>query len=93
MYKICGTVELMFAGVSKRLAKDGHFCLYGPFNYHGKYTSASNQRFDHFLKARDPKSGLRDLVDLKQLAASVGIALINDHEMPVNNRTLIWQKL
>lgn len=90
-------VELMFAGVSKNLASgddgSGYFCLYGPFNYNGTYSSASNKHFDSYLKARDPQSGIRDLTDLKQLAAQVGMTLVNDHEMPVNNRILVWQKV
>ena len=83
----------MFQGISDCLVGNGYFCLYGPFNYSGNYTSASNERFDRFLKERDPNSGLRDLEDLTTLATSVGMALIDDHEMPVNNRTLVWQKI
>ena len=85
-------VESMFTGVGKHLKTGGYFCLYGPFNYDGQYSSESNQRFDQFLKARDPLSGIRDLNDLKVLAAKCGLKLIKDHEMPVNNRTLVWQK-
>lgn len=85
-------VQHMFRGISNCLTQAGYFCLYGPFNYDDKYTSASNKQFDRFLKARDPNSGLRDLGDLTKLATSVGLTLINDHEMPVNNRTLVWQK-
>ncbi len=85
-------VESMFTGVGKHLKTGGYFCLYGPFNYDGQYSSQSNQRFDQFLKARDPLSGIRDLNDLKVLAAKCGLKLIKDHEMPVNNRTLVWQK-
>jgi len=91
-------VELMFTGISKSLASgdgddgSGYFCLYGPFNYDGTYTSTSNEQFDRFLKARDPQSGIRDLADLQQLASRVGLTLINDRKMPVNNRILVWQK-
>jgi len=86
-------VESMFTGVSQHLSLNGYFCLYGPFNHDGEYTSASNERFDQFLKARDPLSGIRDQRDLKNLADKCDLKLVNDHEMPVNNRTLIWQKI
>jgi cyclopropane fatty-acyl-phospholipid synthase-like methyltransferase len=85
-------VELMFRGIGLYLDQSSYFCLYGPFNYHGNYTSASNQRFDRFLKERDPNSGLREVDDLNRLATAAGLVLVNDHEMPVNNRTLVWQK-
>ena len=82
----------MFKGIGQHLHRAGFFCLYGPFNYHGNYTSASNQRFDQFLKQRDSKSGLRDIDDLTKLATAAGLEFIADHEMPVNNRTLVWRK-
>ena len=82
----------MFIGVGNILNSKGFFCLYGPFNYNGRYTSASNQQFDNYLKARDPLSGIRDFGELNKLANQVGLTLVNDHEMPVNNRTLVWKK-
>lgn len=85
-------VEALFAGVGKLLAEGGVFALYGPFNYGGQYTSASNARFDQWLKARDPNSGIRDVDDLQRLAAAAGMVLEQDVEMPVNNRTLVWRK-
>lgn len=85
-------VQAMFAGVGQLLAGGGRFCLYGPFNYQGNYTSDSNARFDAWLKQRDPGSGLRDLDDLTNLAQASGLRLLRDHEMPVNNRLLVWEK-
>lgn len=86
-------VQAMFAGVGRVLAVGGRFCLYGPFNYHGAYTSDSNARFDEWLKARDPASGVRDIDDLALLAATAGLEFVRDHAMPANNRILVWQKL
>lgn len=85
-------VEALFAGVGKLLPQGGLFALYGPFNYGGHYTSESNARFDQWLKMRDPKSGIRDVDDLNRLAAAAGMGLVQDYEMPVNNRTLVWRK-
>ena len=85
-------VEAMFAGVGRVLAPGGHFCLYGPFNLDGRYTSESNARFDAWLRARDPGSGLRDLEALDRLAHAAGLALSANHPMPANNRTLVWTR-
>lgn len=85
-------VEQMFAGIGRVLAAGGKCCIYGPFNYQGRYSSESNARFDQWLKQRDPASGIRDVDDLQQLARQTGLSLINDYEMPVNNRILVWQK-
>jgi len=82
----------MFAGISRILKPGGVFCLYGPFNYGGKFTSESNARFDDWLKCRDPASGVRNFEDLDRLARTGGLALWKDHEMPVNNRLLVWRK-
>ena len=85
-------VEAMFAGIAKVLSSEGVFCLYGPFNIDGRYTAESNARFDTFLKNRDPLSGIRDMVDLKRLAETHQLTFMQDIEMPVNNRILVWQK-
>lgn len=85
-------VEHMFKGVGKLLQAGGRFCLYGPFNYHGKFTSESNARFDQWLKSRDPHSGIKDIAQLTQWAEQTGLVLTEDYEMPVNNRILAWVK-
>jgi SAM-dependent methyltransferase len=85
-------VECLVAGVGKVLEAGGVFCLYGPFNYNGDYTSESNARFDQWLKQRDPLSGVRDFEALQALAVKAGLLLKEDYEMPANNRTLVWSK-
>lgn len=85
-------VQAMFHGVGKLLPADGLFLLYGPFNYNGEYTSDSNRRFDAWLKARDPQSGVRDFTALDLLAEQEGMHLQDDIAMPVNNRILCWRK-
>jgi len=86
------SVQNMFAGIGRVLQTQGVFCLYGPFNYQGGYTSDSNARFDMWLKQRDPRSGIRDFEALNTLAQQHGMTLRTDHAMPANNRTLIWEK-
>jgi cyclopropane fatty-acyl-phospholipid synthase-like methyltransferase len=85
-------VEHMFRGVGNVLNSQGRFCLYGPFNYHGEYTSDSNVRFDHWLKQRDPDSGIKDIDDLLPWARQANLRLRHDYEMPANNRILVWEK-
>ena len=85
-------VQLMFEGIGRVLKPGAAFCLYGPFNYGSRYTSDSNERFDAWLKARDPASGIRNFEDLNVLAKRNGLHLEADHEMPVNNRLLVWVK-
>lgn len=84
-------VERMFAGIGK-IPPLKVFCLYGPFNYGGKYTSDSNARFDAMLRAGDPKSGLRSVEDLVELGKRAGLYLEEDNPMPANNRLLVFKK-
>lgn len=85
-------VEAMFRGVARRLMEGAAFCLYGPFNYDGEYTSDSNRRFDQYLHQQAPQMGIRDVADLKELGVNVGLVLEQDHEMPANNRLLVWRR-
>ncbi len=84
-------VAASIEGAGRVLRPDGVLAVYGPFNYGGRYTSASNAQFDQFLRARDPESGIRDFDWLDGLAREAGLQLLQDIEMPANNRTLIWQ--
>ena len=84
-------VELMFAHISRILAPGGCVCFYGPYNYNGKFTSENNARFNDWLMSRDPNSGVRDFEAVNRLAASHGLGLLRDIEMPSNNRILVWK--
>jgi SAM-dependent methyltransferase len=83
-------VERMFAGIGRVLELGGLLCLYGPFNYGGRYTAESNARFDAWLKNRDPASGVRDFEALNALAEAQGLVLFKDFDMPSDNHTLVW---
>ena len=85
-------VTAMYRGLSALLPSGGSLCVYGPFRYEGRYTSASNQNFDRMLQERDPQSGLRDISDVSALAAQHGLRLRDDHDMPANNRLLEFIK-
>jgi SAM-dependent methyltransferase len=81
----------MFSGVGRRLAGGGAFCLYGPFNVDGSYTSESNGEFDRALRARDPDMGLRDVEALDSLARERQMALQERIPMPANNQILVFR--
>jgi hypothetical protein len=85
-------VEAMFEGVGKILAPKGLFCLYGPVNRDGHFTSESNRQFDAMLRARDPVMGIRDDQDLIRLGRRCGLTYIADNSLPAKNRLLIWSK-
>jgi cyclopropane fatty-acyl-phospholipid synthase-like methyltransferase len=83
-------VRAMFAGIGRVLQPGGVLGIYGPFNYDGQFTSASNAQFDAALKAQAPHMGIRDFEAVNRLAAEQGLALAVDHPMPANNRLLLW---
>jgi cyclopropane fatty-acyl-phospholipid synthase-like methyltransferase len=85
-------VERMFAGIGRLLPAGGVCCVYGPFNYDGAFTSASNARFDAMLRQQAPQMGLRDFEAVNQLALGAGLELEADHAMPANNRLLVWRR-
>src|SRR5882757_5106310 len=82
----------LFRGIGDVLAPGGVLCVYGPFRYAGRYTSDSNQEFDRMLQERDPQSGLRDIQALNSLAEQYGLRLDADHDLPANNRLLVFNK-
>ena len=86
-------VEQCFTGIGAVLEPGGVLAVYGPFNYNGAFTSESNARFDAWLKARDPASGVRDFEAVDALARAQGLALQQDIAMPANNRTLVWRRI
>jgi len=85
-------VKNFFNYVSSTLVTQGVLCIYGPFNYNNKFSSQSNANFDVWLKNRDEQSGIRDFEAIICLANSVNLKLVNDHEMPANNRLLVFIK-
>jgi cyclopropane fatty-acyl-phospholipid synthase-like methyltransferase len=85
-------VTAMFNGAGRVLSAGGRFILYGPFNIGGRYTAPSNERFDQWLKAQDPRMGVRDRGWLEGLAKAAGMQLEETIDMPADNKTLVWIK-
>lgn len=78
--------------LGRNMKRKALFMVYGPFNYLGKFTSPSNEEFDRSLKERDPQSGLRTFEDVTNNMVKNGFYLLEDVEMPANNRILIFEK-
>jgi SAM-dependent methyltransferase len=84
--------EGLFAGAGRYLRADGRLFLYGPFKRDSKHTAISNAVFDTSLRERNPEWGVRDVEALEELAAGVGLALVETIEMPANNLTLTFAR-
>lgn len=78
--------------IAKKMAKPGgRLFIYGPLNYEGKYTSESNTNFDVWLKNEvSNESAIRDFEWIHQLASDQAFKLLKDHQMPANNRLLVF---
>ncbi len=85
-------VETFLSALPKLTSADAKLVIYGPFNYDGQFTSASNSGFDQSLRLRAPHMGIRDFEDVNRLAQCAGFALLDDVAMPANNRCLVWQR-
>ena len=86
-------VEQLFAALPALTTAGARLVIYGPFNYSGQFTSASNAAFDASLKQRASHMGIRDVAEVDRLASSAGFALTEDVVMPANNRCRIWQRV
>ncbi|OLF37330.1 methylase [Psychrobacter sp. C 20.9] len=85
-------VEKLFALADDALPVDGKLIVYGPFNEHGNYTSAGNQRFDAMLRQGNSDSGIRHKEDIVNLANMHHLTLSRTYAMPANNQLLVFQK-
>ena len=88
-----GSVENLFAGIIDHIEEGGLLLVYGPFKYHGEFTTGSNARFDVWLKQRDSVSGIREFEWVNDLAENAGFRLLEDNAMPANNQLIVWQML
>ena len=82
----------LFRLAEKFTEVDAFVYLYGPFKMKGAHTSASNKKFDMALRAQNSEWGVRDLEDVIQVAKNFGFGHFCTHEMPVNNKSIIFKK-
>jgi hypothetical protein len=80
----------LFAGAGRALRADGRLFLYGPFKRDGQHTALSNAVFDTSLREGNPEWGVRDIVDVEELARSASLALLETVEMPANNMIMVF---
>jgi SAM-dependent methyltransferase len=85
-------VETLFRYLAEHAPPGNQLLVYGPFNYGGEYTSASNARFDQWLGLQHPERAIRDFEDVDALARGAAYSLAGDNPMPANNRLLHWLK-
>ncbi|GAB5355208.1 hypothetical protein AAMO2058_000186200 [Amorphochlora amoebiformis] len=70
----------------------GLLMMYGPYAVNGILTPESNQRFDKWLRDKDPEFGVRDIKDLEEEGEKYGMKLIEMVEMPANNFIVVFKK-
>lgn len=85
------TERLMFAA-QRHLVSGGVLFLYGPYRRGGEHTAPSNAQFDAWLKARDPRWGVRDLEQVVAEAADNGLTLQSVEQLPANNLAVIFRR-
>ncbi len=76
----------------ENLKKNALIIIYGPFNYGGEYSSHSNAQFDIWLKGISDQSAIRDFEEVDAWMNKQGFKLVEDAEMPANNRVLVFKK-
>lgn len=86
-------VQAMFQRAASSLQANGLFCLYGPMKYAGEFTSESNRLFDQRLREQVAHRGIREFDAINKLAMDADLILLDDHDMPANNRLLIFEKI
>ncbi len=84
--------EGLFGSAGRLLDPHAPLVLYGPYLEADVVTTESNIAFDHSLKSRDPRWGLRQLDDIDALAARTGFTRTARHAMPANNLTLVYRR-
>lgn len=82
----------LMRGAGAVLPDGGVLVLYGPYRLDGRHTAPSNAAFEDWLKAQDPRFGVRDLDAVRTEAAANGLTLAEVVEMPANNLTVVFRK-
>ncbi|MBX3184989.1 MAG: DUF938 domain-containing protein [Polyangiaceae bacterium] len=82
----------LFHGAASALAETGALITYGPYRFDGVFLAESNREFDQSLRRRNPLWGVRDVTDLKRLAAEAGLSLSEQRALPANNHLLVWRR-
>jgi len=85
------TLGLM-AGAARLLRAGGVLITYGAYLREGRHTAPSNEAFEQWLKARDPRFGVRDMAEIEAAANAQGLILREIVAMPANNFCLVFAR-
>jgi SAM-dependent methyltransferase len=86
------STEALMTGAAKVLPPGGILFLYGPYKENGAHTAPSNETFDASLRARNPEWGVRDIEDVRELAAMHGLDFAERVAMPANNLSVVFRR-
>jgi len=84
--------EALMRGSRRALSSAGLLVMYGPFMLGGQHTAPSNRSFDDSLRARNPEWGVRDLDEVRSLAAKYALEFLESVQMPANNQMVIFRR-
>ncbi len=79
-------------GAGIALAPGGLLVFYGPFRENGRHVGEGNRAFDEGLRAENPEWGIRDAVEMTDLARDSGLEVAAAIAMPANNRLLLFRR-
>ncbi len=82
----------LFDKATKLLEWGSTFFLYGPYFQGDAPTAQGNRDFDHSLKSRDLRWGIREVDDMDALAQKNGFTRTDLIEMPANNLSLLYRR-
>ncbi len=85
------SVHSIFKSCKAVLEPGGKLIVYGPFSINGEHNSEGNREFDLSLRNTNPKSGIRDLTELDELASDYNYKPSRRIDMPANNKIAIWE--
>ena len=83
----------LFSGAAAMLKSGGRIVMYGPFAVDGVLEPQSNIDFDRSLKLNNQEWGVRDIRDVEEAAAQESFSLEASHDVPSNNKVLVWKKI
>ena len=84
--------KALLRGSASLLSGGGVLYLYGPLRRQGRHTSPSNAAFDALLRRQEQDWGIRDPDEVARLADWAGFDLLQTHEMPSNNLSVVFRK-
>lgn len=82
----------LMRGAGELLREGAVLYLYGPYMRDGAHTAPTNEAFDVSLRRRNPAWGVRDMVEVANVASAHGMQLDKTVPMPANNFSLVFRR-